>query len=665
MGQRQRGEALRRHRQRHDRADPRPRPVPGATAWTDRCTRFGGRSHGTVGHRRWRGRRWKGTARRSSRSPSTGAPPAAAATWRSSTPTSSSSTWPRSPTSVSGRSRSTASTTTSRPWPTASSTSPSSTARSATPRTSTSRSCSAGRASSWSPSAPAPTWGGSPGSANQVTKEEILSRAYLDNPSIEPGNRTVPRPSTQVEAGVLEIPEFYQRVYKLDDIVEVDYYVPGCPPAPAQVKAVLLAVVTGALPPKGSVVGASERAVCDDCKREKQEKKVQQVLPALGDHPGLRQVPAGAGDRLRRIGHPLRLRRPLPRQRHALPRLLRPAPERARPGRQAGQRHRLDHRQQGPGGDRSHPGRHPRHHGVRLPVRAARHPSCRGASDMARTIKIDPITRLEGHGKIEIFLDDDGGVKDCYFQIPELRGFERFVVGRPIEELPRIVTRICGVCPASHHLAARQGRRRLLRRRVPAARPQAARDVLPGALHPQPHRPLLRPGRPRLRLRPGRRPGGAEHPRAWWPRSGSRSAAGSSGSRAMAQEIQQIIGGRFTHLVWCLPGGVSKGLKPEELDADQADGGRAVRLRPVLAAALPGRHPGQPRLRRSHPQRPLHARRPEHGAGGREQRAQLLPTARCASSTSRARRSAATRRASTTSTWPSTSSRGPTSSSPT
>ncbi len=72
---------------------------------------------------------------------------------------------------------------------------------------------------------------------------------------------------------------------------------------------------------------------------------------------------------------------------------------------------------------------------------------------MPRTITIDPITRLEGHGRIDIFLDDQGGVEDCYFRIPELRGFERFVVGRPIEELPRIVTRICGVCPASHHLA--------------------------------------------------------------------------------------------------------------------------------------------------------------------------------------------------------------------
>ncbi len=62
-----------------------------------------------------------------------------------------------------------------------------------------------------------------------------------------------------------------------------------------------------------------------------------------------------------------------------------------------------------------------------------------------KRVTIDPITRLEGHGKIEIFLNDDGSVEDVYFQIPELRGFEKFVEGRPIEEVPRIVTRICGV----------------------------------------------------------------------------------------------------------------------------------------------------------------------------------------------------------------------------
>lgn len=71
-----------------------------------------------------------------------------------------------------------------------------------------------------------------------------------------------------------------------------------------------------------------------------------------------------------------------------------------------------------------------------------------------KRISIDPITRLEGHGKIEIFLDDQGDVANIYFQVPELRGFEQFCVGRPAEEMPRITDRICGVCPEAHHLAS-------------------------------------------------------------------------------------------------------------------------------------------------------------------------------------------------------------------
>jgi F420-non-reducing hydrogenase large subunit len=62
-------------------------------------------------------------------------------------------------------------------------------------------------------------------------------------------------------------------------------------------------------------------------------------------------------------------------------------------------------------------------------------------------ITIDPITRLEGHGKIEIFLNEDGNVDNKYFQIPELLGFERFCVGRPVEVMPLLTNRICGVCP--------------------------------------------------------------------------------------------------------------------------------------------------------------------------------------------------------------------------
>ena len=75
-------------------------------------------------------------------------------------------------------------------------------------------------------------------------------------------------------------------------------------------------------------------------------------------------------------------------------------------------------------------------------------------SDRMKRISIDPITRLEGHGRIDIFLNDEGNVDNAYLIIPELRGFEQFCVGRPAEEMPRITNRICGVCPEAHHMAA-------------------------------------------------------------------------------------------------------------------------------------------------------------------------------------------------------------------
>ena len=73
---------------------------------------------------------------------------------------------------------------------------------------------------------------------------------------------------------------------------------------------------------------------------------------------------------------------------------------------------------------------------------------------MANQITIDPITRLEGHGKIDIFLNEEGNVDRAYFQVPELRGFEKFAEGRPAEDMPQITSRICGVCPTAHHMAA-------------------------------------------------------------------------------------------------------------------------------------------------------------------------------------------------------------------
>ena len=73
---------------------------------------------------------------------------------------------------------------------------------------------------------------------------------------------------------------------------------------------------------------------------------------------------------------------------------------------------------------------------------------------MSQAITIQPITRIEGHASIKIWLDDAGNYQDARVSYMSLRGFEKFVEGKPAEELPDIVCRICGICPWMHHLAS-------------------------------------------------------------------------------------------------------------------------------------------------------------------------------------------------------------------
>ncbi|MEO0852535.1 MAG: nickel-dependent hydrogenase large subunit, partial [Cyanobacteria bacterium J06648_11] len=73
---------------------------------------------------------------------------------------------------------------------------------------------------------------------------------------------------------------------------------------------------------------------------------------------------------------------------------------------------------------------------------------------MSKTITIDPVTRIEGHAKISIYLDDDGEVSNARFHVTQFRGFETFCEGRPFWEMPGITARICGICPVSHLLAS-------------------------------------------------------------------------------------------------------------------------------------------------------------------------------------------------------------------
>ena len=116
--------------------------------------------------------------------------------------------------------------------------------------------------------------GGIPGLANFSSKEEIFRRVYEESESlVNPGN-TRPLPEFEVNEGILNIPVFFNDVRSLAQVVDVDYFIPGCPPQTERLLEVFTAVVTGAeLPPPGSVVGADVKAQCDECTRKKTENK--------------------------------------------------------------------------------------------------------------------------------------------------------------------------------------------------------------------------------------------------------------------------------------------------------------------------------------------------------------------------------------------------------
>jgi F420-non-reducing hydrogenase small subunit len=117
--------------------------------------------------------------------------------------------------------------------------------------------------------------GGIPGLANFFTKEDILKRVYELSESTNNPEKIRPHQEFEVAEGLLDIPEFFNEVHPLNKIVEVDYYIPGCPPQSERLIDVFSLIVSGAqLPPKGSVVGANEKTNCDECKRKKTENKV-------------------------------------------------------------------------------------------------------------------------------------------------------------------------------------------------------------------------------------------------------------------------------------------------------------------------------------------------------------------------------------------------------
>lgn len=118
--------------------------------------------------------------------------------------------------------------------------------------------------------------GGIPGLANLSDKREIFEKVYLSTPSTANSEGIVPQPKTKVNEGELEIPEFYDTVRTLDQTVDVDYYVPGCPPAVERTLHAIEALTRDTLPPKGTVL-APLKSICDECPRKKESKKISRI----------------------------------------------------------------------------------------------------------------------------------------------------------------------------------------------------------------------------------------------------------------------------------------------------------------------------------------------------------------------------------------------------
>ncbi len=117
-----------------------------------------------------------------------------------------------------------------------------------------------------------------PGLANLTSKEAICHYVYQDSPSVGNPDKVIPQTETQVNSGKLTLPAMFDYVRTLNQVVDVDYKMPGCPPVAEQIWAVIEAILSGNLPEKGSVIGVNPKTVCDECPLTKEEKRVKAFI---------------------------------------------------------------------------------------------------------------------------------------------------------------------------------------------------------------------------------------------------------------------------------------------------------------------------------------------------------------------------------------------------
>lgn len=196
---------------------------------------------------------------------------------------------------------------------------------------------------------------------------------------------------------------------------------------------------------------------------------------------------------------------------------------------------------------------------------------------MRRRITIDPITRLEGHGKIDIFLNDEGDVDRAYFQVPELRGFERFAKGRLAADMPQITSRICGVCPTAHHMASTKALDDLYRVTPPVAA-TLVRELIYNAFMIEDHAlHFFFLAAPDFVVGP-RAPKAERNILGVLGKVGSELGLEVIGLRKQLRDLMTLVSGKAIHPVFGLPGGVSKSITKENRQRCIDAAERAVKL---------------------------------------------------------------------------------------
>jgi len=187
---------------------------------------------------------------------------------------------------------------------------------------------------------------------------------------------------------------------------------------------------------------------------------------------------------------------------------------------------------------------------------------------MAQRIVIDPVTRIEGHAKISIFIDDAGNVSDAEFHVVEFRGFEKFCEGRPFSEMPGITPRICGICPVSHLLTAAKAGDAIMAVNIPPAADKLRRLMNLGQMIQSHALSFFHLSAPDFLL-------------GWDTPQAKRNVFGLIASNAdlaragirlrqFGQEVIQILGGQKIHPAWAVPGGVRSALTEEGRDRIRA-----------------------------------------------------------------------------------------------